>query len=348
MVTIREVAATAGVSIASVSRVLSNSSYPVSDSTRSIILQAAQELEYSPNRAARSLRTERSSLIGVILDNFYSLWAPVIVRGIQDVLHKKGYLTLVVNIPWEKHSRADVVKDLMGHSVEAFVFVETWHPVRERLDMLNKKPYVIVHRLFHESDPASIIPDETYNSSLVVKHLLELGHEKIAYIAGDAKYFSSSQRRDAYQDTMRAAGLGIRDGWIAQGEWRIPSGYACAQRILAVDEVPSAIVAANDELAYGALLAVIDAGLKVPDDIAIVGYDNNDISRISNPTITTVSLPLFLMGQVAAENLLCQLQSSERELAEQLIPGELIVRQSCGAPEGVSVFARDFVRETAE
>ena len=346
MVTIREVARLADVSIATVSRVVSNSDYPVSEQTRANILKVAEEIGYSPNRAARSLRTKRSSLIGVILDNFDSLWAPVIVRGIQDVLHKQGYLMLVVNIPWEKHSRADVVKDLMSHSVDALVFVETWHPVRERLDMLNNKPYVIVHRLFHESDAHSIIPDETYNSSLAVRHLLGLGHEKIAYIAGDADYFSSAQRLQAYLDTMRAAGAGIRDDWIAQGKWRVPSGYACAQRILSADDRPSAIVAANDELAYGALLAVIDAGLRVPDDVAIVGYDNNDISRIANPTITTISLPLFLMGQIAAENLLSQLQTSDRDYAEQLIPGELIVRQSCGAPEGKAVYARDFVRAT--
>lgn len=345
MVTIREVARIAGVSIATVSRVLSNSGYPVSSQTREAVLQVAEEVGYSPNRAARSLRTERSSLIGVILDNFSSQWAPVIIRGIQDVLHNCGYFTLVVNIPWEKYSQADVVQDMLGHSVDGFVFVETWHPVRERRDMLNNRPYVIVHRLFHESDPYSIIPDERHNSALVVKHLLGLGHKKIAYIAGDAGYFSSAQRLDAYLSTMRAARLSIQDGWIAQGGWRIPSGYTCAQRILSADEIPSAIVAANDALAYGALLAATDAGLKVPDDIAIVGYDNNDISRIANPTITTVTLPLFLMGQVAAENLLCQLQTSEREYAEQLIPGKLIVRQSCGAPAGRHVRPYDFSRE---
>ena len=327
---------------------MSNSDYPVNPQTREAILQVAEDIGYSPNRAARSLRTERSSLIGVILDNFSSQWAPVIVRGIQDVLHKKGYFTLVVNIPWEKHSRADVVKDLMGHSVDAFVFVETWHPVRERLDMLNNKPYVIVHRLFHESDPHSIIPDETHNSSLVVKHLLNLGHRKIAYIAGDANYFSSSQRLDAYLDAMRSTGVIVRDGWVAQGDWRIPSGYQCAQRILSHVEMPSAIVAANDGMAYGALLAAIDHGLNVPDDVAIVGYDNSDISRISNPTITTVSLPLFLMGQIAAENLLRQLHTADREQKEQLIPGELIVRQSCGAPAGKEVYAREFVRDKTD
>ena len=323
---------------------MSNSDYPVSEPTRANILQVAKDIGYSPNRAARSLRTERSSLIGVILDNFSSQWAPIIIRGIQDVLHNSGYFTLVVNIPWENYSQADVVRDMLGHSVDAFVFVETWHPVGERRDMLNNRPYVIVHRLFHESDPHSIIPDEAYNSALVVKHLLRLGHTEIAYIAGDARYFSSAQRFNTYLDTMRAAGLEVRDAWIAQGEWQVPSGYRCAKRILAAGDKPSAIVAANDGMAYGALLAVKDHGLRVPEDVAIVGYDDHEISRFANPTITTVTLPLFLMGQVAAENLLRQLQTDNREQAEQLIPGELIVRQSCGAPEGKGVYARDYVR----
>ncbi len=348
MATLKEVAHIAGVSIATVSRVLSNSDYPVSPQTREAILKVAEDVGYSPNRAARSLRTERSSLIGVILDNFSSQWAPIIIRGIQDVLHNSGYFTLVVNIPWEKYSQTDVVQDMLGHSVDAFVFVETWHPVSERREMLNNRPYVIVHRLFHQSDPHSIIPDEAHNSALVVKHLLKLGHKKIAYIAGDSDYFSSSQRLDAYLYTMRAAGFAIQADWIARGDWSIRSGYACAQRILAADIMPSAIVAANDGLAYGALLAVIDAGLSVPADIAIVGYDNNDISSMSNPTITTVTLPLFLMGQVAAENLLRQLQTDDCEFAEQLIPGQLIVRQSCGAPEGKDVYARDYLRATME
>ena len=128
MVTIKEVAEIAGVSIATVSRVMSNSDYPVSETTRATILRVAKDVGYLPNRAARSLRTERSSLIGVILDNFDSQWAPVIIRGIQDILHNSGYFTLVVNIPWEKHSQADVVQDMLGHSVDGFIFVETCIP----------------------------------------------------------------------------------------------------------------------------------------------------------------------------------------------------------------------------
>ncbi len=344
MVTIREVAEAAGVSIATVSRVLSNSRYPVSEQTRKMILQVAADMGYSPNRAARSLRTDRSSLIGVILDNFVSNWAPSIIRGVQDVLHKKGYFSLVVNIPWETHSQSDVVKDLLGHSVDGFIFVETWHPVRERLQILNNKPYVIVHRLFDETDPYSVIPDEDHNGAVAAEHLVSLKHSKIAYIAGPENYFSSQQRLLAYQNILRDAGVAIRPEWIVRGDWSVPSGYECAQQILSQDALPTAIIAANDSLAYGALLAVQDQGLRVPEDIAIVGYDNDEIARISNPTISTVTLPTFEMGQIAAENLLQQLAGAKRDFTEQLVRSQLIVRQSCGAPAGKNVHARHYER----
>jgi DNA-binding LacI/PurR family transcriptional regulator len=345
MVTIREIAETAGVSIATVSRVLSNSGHPVSPQTRSLILQVATDMGYSPNRAARSLRTDRSSLIGVILDNFASNWAPIIIRGIQDVLHKSDYFSLVVNIPWETHSQLEVVQNLMGHSVEGFIFVETWHPVRERLDMLNNKPYVIVHRLFHESDPFSIIPDEIHNSSLMVQHLINLGHRQIAYIAGPADYFSSEQRFTGYQTVLGRAGIPVRTDWVVRGDWKVSHGYQCAQRILSLAERPTAIAAANDQLAYGALLAAQDSGLNVPGDLAIVGYDNDEIARISNPTLTTITLPLFRMGQAAAENLLSQVNNESHPPGEQLIKGEMIVRQSCGSAEGRNIHACDFERD---
>ena len=345
MVTIKEVAKEAGVSIATVSRVLSNSDYPVSDNTRSIILQVATELGYSPNRAARSLRTDRSSLIGVIFDNFTSHWGQFIIRGLQDVFHSKGYFSLVVNIPWDSHSQRDVVQDLLGHSVDGFVFVETWHPINERKQILNNKPYVVVHRLFHESDPYSVIPNEDHNSSIIVEHLLNLGHERIAYITGPDDYFSSEQRLNGYKQALQNAGIDVREEWIARGNWSVPSGYQCAQQILTTDSLPTAIVGANDQIAYGALLAVQDHGLNVPDDIAIVGYDNDEIARISNPTLTTVTLPLFKMGQVAAENLLNQLNNEGHKSKEQLVQGELIIRQSCGGEAGKQIRASNFERD---
>lgn len=344
MVTIKEIAETAGVSIATVSRVLSNSSYPVSQDMRTLIRKVAQDLDYSPNLAARSLRTDRSSLIGVIFDNFTSTWGSIIVRGLQDVLHAKGYFSLVVNIPWEIHSQTDVVQDLLGHSVDGFVFVETWHSIDERKEMLQNKPYVIVHRLFHESDPFSIIPDDVNNSSLIVDHLIQLGHKRLGYIMGPDTYFSSGRRLIGFKESLKRANLPVIEEFILRGTWKIPSGYQAAKKMLASKNPPTAIVAANDHMAYGALLAIQDSGLRVPQDIAIVGYDDDEIAQVSNPTITTVKMPLFRMGQIAAENLLGQVNKEEQLPEEQLIKGELIVRQSCGSPGGKNIRASDYIR----
>ena len=344
MVTIKEIAEAAGVSIATVSRVLSNSTYPVSQDMRTLILKVAQDLGYSPNRAARSLRTDRSSLIGVILDNFTSQWSPIIIRGLQDVFHNSGYFSLVVNIPWKIHSQSEVVQDLLGHSVDGFVFVETWHTVSERKELLNDKPYVTVHRLFHEPDPFSVIPDEIYNSMLVVDHIIELGHQKIAYIAGPETYFSSGQRLTGFKNSLEKAGLTVIDELMRHGDWSIPSGYQIAKGIIQQNNPPTAIITANDQMAYGAILAAHELGLHVPDDMAIAGYDNNELAQVSNPTITTVQMPLFKMGQVAAENLLNQINDGEFLSEEQLIKGELFIRQSCGDPRGKDIQASDFDR----
>jgi DNA-binding LacI/PurR family transcriptional regulator len=348
MITIRDVAEAAGVSIATVSRVLSNSDYPVSDKTRERILEVAAHLGYSPNRAARSLRTERSSVIGVILDNFNSLWAPFIIRGLQNILQPNGYLCLVVNIPWEHHSQAKVVQDLIGHSVDGFIFVETWHRVSESMDMLRGRPYAIVHRLFHETDVNSVLPDEHYNTTLVVNHLIQLGHRRIAYISGAAEFFSSGERLAAYRHALTMAGIEIDTELIETGDWSIPRGYQATQNLLALKQPPTAIVGANDHLTYGAILAIQDAGLSVPDDIAVVGYDNDEVAQISNPTITTVSLPLFEMGQAAAEHLLRMLSEEAPPFEELRIKGELIIRQSCGAPQGQSALARNYTRNSPE
>lgn len=344
MTTIHDVAEAAGVSIATVSRVLSKSGYPVSDDTRQRILRAAKDLGYSVNRAARSLRTDRSMMIAVILDNFSSLFAPIIIRGLQDVLHHSGYFCLVVNLPWEIHSQAKVVQDLLGHSVDGFIFVETWHPVSESKAMLSGKPYAIVHRLFHESDVNSVIPDEAYNSTMAVKHLIGMGHKRIGYISGPDKFFSSHDRLSAFRQAMAAAALEVDEAIIRGGDWHIPSGYRAAQEILAAKTLPTAIVAANDQMAFGAIRAIQEKGLRVPEDIAVTGYDDDEVAKVCTPTITTVSLPLFKMGQVAAQGLLGQLTTGITPEHETQIRSELIIRQSCGAPEGRHVLATDYFR----
>lgn len=347
MPTIRDVADAAGVSIATVSRVLSKSGYPVNAETRERILREAKRLGYSVNKAARSLRTDRSFIIGVILENFGSFFAPTIIRGLQDVLHRSGYFCVVVNISWESYSQTKVVQDLLGHSVDGFIFVETWHPIAESEGMLSGKPYTFVHRLFHESHQHSVIPDELYNATIAVNHLIQMGHKRIGYIGGPSSFWSSDVRLTAFYDALKAAGLQADENIIRMGNWYVPSGYKAAQEILAAGTLPTAIVAANDQMAFGAIRAIQDRGLRVPEDIAIVGYDDDEFAKVSNPTITTVRLPLFEMGQVAATHLLQQLKGQSPSVEELQVKSSLVVRQSCGAPEGRHVFAADYMRHDA-
>ena len=345
-VTIHQIAEAAGVSIATVSRALNNSGHPVNEKTKERIITIADELGYRPNRLARSLRTDRSSIIAVILDNFTSVWAPVIIRGLQDIFHKAGYFCLVVNVPWEIHSQAKAMQDLLSHSVAGFIFVETWHPISAREEMLQGKPYTIVHRLFHEPSQYSVIPDDGHNAALAVNHLIRLGHQRIGYIQGPENYFSARERLLAYQNALTAAGIPIRKAYINTDstDWEIPSGYQAAQQLLSLTNPPTALIAANDLMAYGAILAVQAYGLSVPDDVAVVGHDNDEIAQVSNPTITTVQMPLFRMGQVTAENLLNQIHNQEVVVDEQHIRGQLMIRQSCGDPTGKQQRAQEFMR----
>lgn len=344
MVTIKDVATAAGVSIATVSRVLSKSDYPVNAKTRERILEVAKELGYSVNRAARSLRTDQSSMIAVLFDSFESPWAFIIIRGLQDVFHQAGLFSLVVNIPWEENSQGKVVKDLLGHSVDGFVFVETWHQASDNREMLGNKPYMMVHRLNHEEDPNSVIPDESYNTDLAIHHLLKLGHQRIGYIKGADAYFSSGVRLNQYKRTLAAAGIQIDEQYIQPGNWEVSSGYQAAKNLLQLSHPPTAIAAGNDLMALGAIRAIIDGGLRVPEDIAVIGNDNDEVASISTPTITTVSMPLFEMGQIAARRLLDRLAGNDEEQEETLVKGKLIIRQSCGSEIGKDVVAQEYQR----
>ena len=347
MTTIRDVAQAAGVSIATVSRVLSKSTYPVNSETRDRIVREAKNLGYSVNRAARSLRTDRSFIIGVILENFSSFFAPTIIRGLQDVLHHSGYFCVVVNISWESYSQTKVVQDLLGHSVDGFIFVETWHPIAENDGMLSNKPYTFVDRLFHEPHIHSVIPDEPYNAMIAVNHLIQMGHKRIGYISGPSTFWSSYDRFTTYRHLLEIEGLEIDERIIRKGDWHVPSGYKAAQEILLTTPLPTAIVAANDQMAFGAIRAIQDKGLRVPDDIAVVGYDDDEFAKVSNPTITTVRLPLFEMGQVAARHLLDQLNGDLTPAKEIQVKSNLVVRQSCGSPEGRHISAADYMRHDA-
>jgi LacI family transcriptional regulator len=332
-VTLEEIAKATGFSVPTVSRALTNNDYPVSPATRRRILEVAEALGYKPNLSARSLRTARTNTIGIIVDDLLSPFVPPIVRGIQDHLKAFDYLGLIVNTDFDPTLEKEAISTLVNRPVDGIIFVESLHAATsDTLKQINK-PYVFVHRLFGSSVKNSVVPDDRYGSKLAVNHLAGLGHCRIAYINGPERWHSAKRRLAGYKEALEALGISVDAALIQPGDWEIVGGYKATQKLLKSETRPTAIFAANDLMALGAIYAIQDAGLRVPDDIAVVGYDDRDFARIFRPKITTVSLPVYEMGTAAVELILKQLTQGQQDEEEKKVKGQLFIRESCGADE---------------
>jgi LacI family transcriptional regulator len=332
-VTLSEIAKATGFSVPTVSRVLSNSDYPVSPPTRQRIMDVAQALGYRPNISARSLRTDRTNSVGIIVDDILSPFVPPIVRGIQDCLNEFDYLGLIVNTDWDPCQEQEAIKTLLSRPVDGIIFVEYSHVAANEALIQSNKPYVFVHRLFGSSVKNSVVPHDRYGAALAVRHLVALGHRRIAYINGPASWHSAQRRFAGYQDELAVHGIEFDPNLVQPGDWEFEGGYKAAKNLLAIKEPPTAIFVGNDLMAFGAIYAIQDAGLNVPADIAVVGYDNREFARIVRPRITTVSMPVYEMGKAGAELLLQQLTEGHQDVEEVKIKGQLFIRESCGADE---------------
>ena len=330
-ITLEDISKATGFSVPTVSRVLSNSRYPVSAATRQRIIEVAQTLGYRPNLSARSLRTDRTHTIGILVDDIMSPFVPPIVRGIQDHLVEHGFLSLIVNSDWNPDFEHAAIESLLSRPVDGIIFVEYSHLAMNAALEQSQKPHLFVHRLFSGSIKNSIVPDDYYDASLAVRHLLSLGHRRIGYINGPNNWHSARERLAGYRDELARHGIIFDPTLVQPGDWEFDSGYAAARRLLERAERPTALFAANDLMALGAIYGLQDAGLAVPADIAVVGYDNRDFTTIFRPKITTVSLPTYEMGRTAAELLLKQIVEGKPEREEIKIKGHLYVRESCGA-----------------
>jgi DNA-binding LacI/PurR family transcriptional regulator len=329
--TVRDIAAAAGVSIATVSRVLTEADHPVSGEKRQRVLEAARNLDYRPNYVARSLRTDRSATIGIITDNVESPHTTGMIRGIQDVMRQAGYICVIISADWDPEAEREAIRDLVSRSIEGVIFAETWHrSANETLDLANR-PYVFVHRQFASTHPYSVTPDEIYGARLATGHLLRLGHRCIGYINGPEHFYASTDRLQGYREELASAGIMFDPALVTRGDWNVDSGYQAGRQLLTGTPPPSAIFAANDLMAAGAMYALFDAGFRVPQEIAVVGYDNQDIAHIFRPAMTTVTLPLYEMGQASARMLLSLMRGQAESREEVKIRGRLIVRESCGA-----------------
>jgi len=330
-VTLLEIAQTAGVSVSTVSRALSNTNYPLKEETRQRILELAEEMGYKPNLVARSLQSNRSHLVGVIVDRMQSPFAAATVQGIQDGLREEGYSISIAYSNRDQELAEEAVNSFLSRQVDGIVILNAWlHHFNDPILSLSDRPFVFVNRLFSNFLCNCVGPGDRIGAQIATQHLVDLGHRRIGYINGLEDWIEAQNRLSGYHDVLGQRNLPIDQALIKPGDWGVDSGYQATKELLALKERPTAIFVANDIMALGAIYAIQEADLRIPQDIAIIGYDDRDFAAWIRPALTTIRMPSYEMGQAAARLLLKQFSGEELEDATQ-IPGKLIVRQSCGA-----------------
>jgi LacI family transcriptional regulator len=330
-VTLAEIAQVANVSVSTVSRALSNNSYPLKPETRGRILKLAEEMKYKPNLVARSLQKNHSHLVGVIVDRMQSPFSAATVQGIQDGLRTAGYSVSITYSNRNQDLAIEAINSFYSRQVDGIIILNSWlHTYNDPILAMQDRPFVFVNRLFANCLRNCVGPGDRYGAQLATQHLVDLGHRRIGYINGKEDWIEAQNRLSGYRDILSKNGLPTEESLIRQGDWGVDSGYLATLELLALKQRPTAIFAANDIMALGVIYAAQEAGLRIPADIALVGYDDRDFAAWIRPALTTIRMPSLEMGQAAARLLLQQFAHEETEDATQ-VPGELIIRESCGA-----------------
>lgn len=328
MTTIREVAESAGVSYATVSHVINNTRL-VSPETRQRVLAAMDSLNYRPNALARSLRQGKTNTIGLVLPDSANPFFAEISRGIEDQAFKKGYSVFLCNTETDVKRELFYVDVLSKKQVDGIIFVAAGDQA-DSVDFLlrRKMPLVMIDRDVPTVEADAVLTDHELGGFLATQHLLELGHTRIACIAGQSSITPSAARITGYRRALAQAGIASDESLILRGDYHAQSGMDITHSILQMDPRPTAIFALNDLMALGALRALAEAGYSVPRDMAVVGYDDLEIARFTNPPLTTIAQPKKEIGTQAVDLLVDRVSHRSRPPSRLILPPELIVRRS--------------------
>jgi LacI family transcriptional regulator len=341
-VTIRELARRSGVSVGTVSRALNGYS-DVNPETRERILQLARSLEYTPTAAARMLVTQRSHVIGVFLetgeghpDLQHPFFHEVLV-GLKHDLGANGFdlLLFASENPGNGFGQHSYLKRCRHHNVDGAVLMGV-DPESEETRRLVRSDVACVGVDVEIGGPRSgyVISDNDQGTRLAMRHLHDLGHRRIATITGLVETRPGAERLRAYRDALRDLGLGYRDEYVAYGDYYVESGRQAMLRLLATDEPPTAVVAASDLMVLGALRAAAEAGVSVPGDVSLVGFDDIQLAGHVNPPLTTVRQDKAGLGAAAGALLRRCIDGDADTGPVDTLPVELIVRGSTAPPAG--------------
>jgi len=330
-VTIKEIAEKANVSIATVSRALNEHS-KVKTATRQTILSIAKNLNYKPNAFARSLVKSETNIIGLVLPDLDGEFFTEIIRGVDEVANSGGYHTIVAS----SHGQRSIVESIINFMGESFVsgMIILIPVLSEQIkDLISQSsiPIIIINAKNEIDNFDSVGIDNYQGSYLMMEYLIKnLGYKKIAHIKGPLHNNDSLQRFKGYSDALKNNNIDFKEEWIVNGNFNVSSGEQACRRLLSLIEKPEVIFAANDMMALGCYRVVKSFGLKIPDDIGIVGFDDIFIAEFLSPQLTTVHVPISDIGKTAAGVLLDKMKNQNGKESRHIkISTGLVIKESC-------------------
>jgi LacI family transcriptional regulator len=323
--TITDIARRAGVSISTVSRVLRGTA-PVTEGKREAVLAAVAELNYQPNVFARGLASGESMAIGVLTQNFGSPFYDEILQGVVYGLRDTRYFPVFADGQWQPEIEQQAILALMQRQIDGLIVIGGFLDSETLFDYAEQLPVIVVARRLPAYEENCIYVDNQKAAYTATQHLIELGHRHIAHVSGRADHPDAVERQAGYIQALQDAGIEPREELIVEGDFRRQSGVLAVDVLLARASTFSAIFAANDQMAYGTRLALHRRGIRVPEDMSLVGFDDEPAAAFMIPPLTTVRQPAGEMGREAARAILSCLL--DEPVTPVKVEAKLIVRES--------------------
>lgn len=329
MATINDVCKLAGVSKATVSRVI-NASGQVKAETCKLVFDAMQALDYQPNSLAQALASKRSNTLGLVLSTFEGTYFGSLLKEATHVAHNAGMQLIVTDGHNDPQLEIKAVNSLLARRCDVIVLYSRFLSEQQFIELQTRisVPIVVINRHLDNGHSHAVCFDQKFATQLAMHHLLHKGHREIACITLPLQSPTGKLRLQTYQEILRDAQMSVRPELIVEGESHLESGYQCCQKLLANGGQFSAIFACNDAMAIGAIKALHEAGIKVPDECAVIGIDNEPLGEFVEPQLSSVELPIKEITREAMQMALALSQGEEVAVGTREFKGKLVARSS--------------------
>jgi LacI family transcriptional regulator len=332
-VTMADIARLAGVSMATASRALSD--HPkVAEPTRARVQAAATDLGYVPNVMARSLRTQRSYTLGLVSDQIATtLYAGRVILGAQEAAAARGWLLLLLSSGGDPELERREIQTLLQRQVDGLLYAAMYHQLVTPPPTLAQVPSVLLDARSDDRSLSSVVPDEVGGAREAVTELVRVGHRRIGFVTNIDDIPATQLRLQGYREALRQAGIGDDPTLVAAGQSSAPGGYPVALSLLDRADRPTALFCFNDRMAMGAYQAAATLGLRIPEDVSVIGFDNQEtLAEGLRPGLTTMALPHYEMGVWAVEAVLAHIDDPTRPPEHGVLPCPLVRRASVAPP----------------